>query len=101
MVAVFSNQHMGEQPRARHAALNRQRGQWRLRDGFAVAATHLGAGMDDDLKMRGHILQQLALIRADAGHPCSSARRTDAGRFMLYPFPWQMLRQGLAYRLVL
>ena len=79
MVAVLRDQHVGDQARARTAALDRQARHRRLRNRLAVAAAQLRPHVHHDLEVRGNIFQHLALLVADLAQAFGPARRADAG----------------------
>ena len=86
---------MGQKTWPRPAALDGQRRHRMLRDRLAVPAAHLRAGMDNNLEVRGHVFQNLALVRTDLRQIPAAAVRADAGRVMLNRLARQMLRQWL------
>lgn len=69
VVAILGHQHVGQQPRAGHAARNGPTRRCRVEDGFARHAGELGMHVADHLEARGHILQLFRDVLADLAQP--------------------------------
>jgi hypothetical protein len=100
VIAIFADQHMGEQTGTRPAALDGQVGRRGLMDRLARAARDLGAHMLDHLEVAGHIFQHFALVLAKHPH-LAAARRTSRRRRMRDGLARQVLRQLAAGRFAL
>jgi hypothetical protein len=96
MIAIFGDQHMGDQSRAGAAALDRQRRHRRLRDRFADPAAQLGPDMDDHREVRGHVFQHLAAVFADLSQRRAAAGGANPGRLMDQVVARQMIGQRSA-----
>src|SRR5262249_20806199 len=59
---------------------------------------HLWPRMHNDLEVRRHIFQHLALVRADTGQPAPAALRADVGSWMFDALARQMRGQRFADR---
>ena len=68
VVGVLGHDHLGQQPRGRHAALDRARGGRQLDHPGAVRAGELGAHMPEDLEVAGDEIEQLGDVFAELAH---------------------------------
>jgi len=101
VIAIFGDEDMGEERRTGASLFDRQRRHGRLHDRLAGAAAHLWAHMQHTLEVRGHVLQDHALISADPPELRLAAGRADTGRFMHDGLKRQMAGQGRAHRRLL
>ena len=53
--------------------------------------------MPDNSETRGHVLKHFGHIFAEFLERTATVRAATIYRQMLYRFPWQMIRQGLAF----
>jgi hypothetical protein len=102
MVAILGHQHVGEEVRARAPALDRQRRGRRLDHGLALPAAHLGPDVDHHLEVRGHVFEELALVRAEPGQHGAAARGAGTDGIVHHPLArqvgWQRLTTAGAAR---
>ena len=87
VIAVLGDQHMRQQPGARPAALDRQRGHRHLHDGLAAPAGQRRPNMPDDLEPAGDVVEHLADILADLAHRAAAAGAGATGE-------WTISRRG-------
>lgn len=95
VIGILGDEHVGEEPGAGPAALDRHAGQRRLDDAVAGSAAELGADVPDDPERGGHIVQLLGDILADPAHR-TAAIRADAGGLVHDLVPRQVVGQRLA-----
>jgi hypothetical protein len=81
MIAVLADQHMGQQPGPRPAALDRQGRHRRLRHALAAPAGKRRPDVPDHFEAAGNVVEDLADVLADLAH-LAAAGRTGAGRLV-------------------
>ena len=94
MVAELGDDDLSDQPRSGDAASNRSLGRWRARHAvFAVPAGVLESHVDMHFELRRHILQNAALVLADAvlGPTAAGALLVRFAQVMLVPIVRQFV----------
>ena len=94
VVAELGDDNLSDQPRSGDAASNRPRRQRRARHAiFAVPAGVLGPHVDVHFELRGDVLQDPALVLADAvlGPTAAGALFVSFAQVMLMPKVWQFV----------
>jgi len=84
VVAVFGDEHVGQQGRPGDTARDRPARRCRLEDRLAAHARQLGAHMTDHLEACRHVLQLLGDVGADLAQPAAARGATTgvAGRIV-------------------
>ncbi len=79
MIGILGHQDVGEQARACHTARDRPRRRFALHDPLAAGARQLGPNVPDHPEARGHILQHLRAVLAQAAQGTATSRAAAGG----------------------
>ena len=101
MVGVFADQHMGQETRARAAALDRARWQWRVHEPFTASARQPGPHDAVHDEAPGDIFQLLGHIFTDAAQTPTALGTGIGARAQFHVHPRDMVRDRAALRFVL